>query len=81
MWRFRRPWYNPAVRSDNTAGGTSGLVDQPITAGNDNSTDGQAIPAMTAEITYNTPGVPSSGIASMIVKDPQHAANNSGLNR
>jgi len=81
MWRFRRPWYNPAVRSDNTAGGTSGFVDQPITAGNDNSTDGQAIPAMTAEITYNTPGVPSSGIASMIVKDPQHAANNSGLNR
>ena len=80
MWRFRRPWYNPAVRSDNTAGGTGGLVDQPVTAGNDNSTDGQSIPSMTAEITYNTPGVPSSGIASMIVKDPNRAKSNNNLN-
>ena len=80
MWRFRRPWYNPAVRSDNTAGGTGGLVDQPVTAGNGNTTPGLENPTKTVEITYVTPGVPSSGVASMIIKDTNALANNATLN-
>jgi hypothetical protein len=80
MWRFRRPWYNPAVRSDNTAGGSGGLVDQPITAGNDNSTAGQENSMRTAVINYITPGVPSSGIASIEINDSSVAAINSLMN-
>jgi hypothetical protein len=80
MWRFRRPWYNPAVRSDNTAGGTGGLVDQPVTAGNDNTTPGLENPTKTAVIIYNTPGVPSSGIKTLVIHDAAALTNNTNLN-
>ena len=40
MWAFRRPWYNPALRADNSAGGDGGEVQMPDNAGGANSTDG-----------------------------------------
>jgi len=80
MWRWRRPWYNPAVRSDNTAGGTGGLVDQPVTAGNDNTTAGQENHSKTAVIIYNTAGVPSSGIKTLVIQDAAALTINTNLN-
>jgi hypothetical protein len=80
MWRFRRPWYNPAVRSDNTAGGTGGLVDQPITSGNDNTTAGLENSSMTSVITYNTDGVPASGLKTAVIQDAVALTNNTNLN-
>ena len=38
MWRFRRAWYNPQVRSDNTD--VNGQVEMPVTAGSANSVEG-----------------------------------------
>lgn len=39
MWAFRRPWYNPALRADNTVA-SSGQVSMPVTAGHANTTEG-----------------------------------------
>jgi len=39
MWAFRRPWYNPAVRADNSLAG-GGEVSMPQTAGGANATHG-----------------------------------------
>jgi hypothetical protein len=39
MWAFRRPWYNPALRADNSAA-NGGEVAMPQTAGGANATSG-----------------------------------------
>jgi hypothetical protein len=40
MWRFRRPWYNPALVTDNTVGGGGAQVDMAKTVGQANTTNG-----------------------------------------
>lgn len=40
MWRNRRPWVNPLIRADNTAGGNA-TVDMQQTSGSANTTDGE----------------------------------------
>lgn len=59
-WRFRRPWFNPALRSDNAAGGTGGLVDLPVTAGSANSLDGVVNNGQQANVDYSTAPVGST---------------------
>ena len=66
MWRWRRLWYNPAVRSDNTGAATGEAVDMPQKAGGANATTGADPTAGIVCTFYNTPGDPTSGVAGSI---------------
>ena len=68
QWAFRRPWYNPKLRDDNslTAGGT---IDQAITAGSANTTPGLTVKSMIGLSTLATPTDPSSPILAGLQLD------------
>ncbi len=65
MWAFRRPWYNPAVRADNTVA-NGGEVTMPQTAGGANATGGLANHSEFVTTDYATPGDPTSGVNGQI---------------
>ena len=77
MWRYRRTWYNPLVRTQNTLN-NSGNVDQAITAGNANSPAGLANPLQAGIFDYSTQPDPTTStpgvIAGGIINDPSLAA-------
>jgi len=80
MWRYRRTWYNPLVRTQPASAGSN--VDQAVTTGNANTPDGLANPLQESIFSYatlpdgSTPGVPSAGI----VNAPSVVAAHDGLN-
>ena len=58
-WRFRRPWYAPALRTNNALGG-GGLVDGAVTAGNAANMNGlsvQSYLALHSDTDANNAGV------------------------
>jgi hypothetical protein len=65
MWAFRRPWYNPAVRADNSVA-TGGEVAMPQTAGSANTTGGLANHNEFVTTDYATPGDPTSTVNGQI---------------
>ncbi len=69
MMRFRYPWYNPAIRTDNTISSTGSNVDEARTAGSANSTQGAAAPAEQTYMDYSSPGDPSTTPAAYIHLD------------
>lgn len=81
MWRFRRTWYNPAIRTDNTVIG-GGAVDMAKSASGANTVTGLDMQQQQTLIDYSTmpsgtsPGVPTS----KVTLDPTRATTNSNLN-
>ena len=81
MWRFRRPWYNPLMRTQ-PATNASSNVDQALDTGNANTPDGLDNPVQQQIINYSTlptgsmPGV----IASTITNDPLRLVAHDNLN-
>ena len=65
MWAFRRPWYNPAVRADNSVA-NGGEVAMPQTAGGANATGGLANHNELVTTDYATPGDPTSSVNAQI---------------
>jgi|GEM_PF-2149242 len=65
MWAFRRPWYNPAVRADNSVS-NGGEVAMPQTAGGANATGGLANHNELVTTDYATPGDPTSSVNAQI---------------
>ena len=84
MWAFRRPWYNPQVRADNTVA-SGGQIAMPVTAGQSNTTEGLENEGQKANTAYSTqpngstPGV----IAGQLNHDPVLISNilNDGTTR
>ena len=71
MWRNRRPWYNPALRSSSAAG-NGGLVDLPVTAGGSaNTVNGTVNNGQSANLDYTTS--PSGETAGVIGGKLNHA--------
>jgi hypothetical protein len=66
MWAFRRPWYNPAVRADNAAGGGGGQVTMPQSTGGANGTAGVANHNDFVTTNYATPGDPTTTVNGQI---------------
>lgn len=54
MSRYRRSWYNPLLKADNTAA-SSGEIQMPITAGQANTVGGLNDPQQQAQTFYTTP--------------------------
>jgi hypothetical protein len=81
MWRNRRTWYNPALRSNNTIS-ASGTVDMAKSTGNANTTQGiqNDVSAVLTDYstlpTGSTPGV----VNSSVIADATHITQNAGLN-
>ncbi|HXT10391.1 MAG TPA: hypothetical protein VN873_02425 [Candidatus Angelobacter sp.] len=65
MWAFRRPWYNPAVRADNSIA-NGGEVAMPQTAGGANATGGLANHNEFVTTDYSTANDPSSAVNAQI---------------
>jgi hypothetical protein len=65
MWAFRRPWYNPSVRADNSVA-NGGEVAMPQTAGSANATSGLANHNEFVTTDYATPGDPTSTVNGQI---------------
>lgn len=81
MWRFRRTWYNPNIRSDNTVVG-GGEVDMSKSNGQANTTNGLETNGAVAQFDYSvlpsgsTPGT----VTSKTLADPVHVTQNASLN-
>jgi hypothetical protein len=65
MWAFRRPWYNPAVRADNSAA-NGGEVAMPQTAGGANATGGLTNHNEFVTTDYATANDPGSDVNAQI---------------
>lgn len=65
MWAFRRPWYNPALRADNSVS-NGGLVAMPQTAGGANGLDGIANHSDFVTTYYDDPLDPTSNIEGRV---------------
>jgi hypothetical protein len=65
MWAFRRPWYNPAVRADNSVA-NGGEVAMPQAVGSANATGGLANHSEFVTTDYATPGDPTSAVSGQI---------------
>lgn len=65
MWAFRRPWYNPAVRADNTVT-SGGQVTMPQTAGGANATKGVTDHNDFVTTDYATTGDPTSTVNGQV---------------
>jgi hypothetical protein len=65
MWAYRRPWYNPAMRADNTLS-SGGQVSMPQTAGGANATQGVANHNDFVTREYLTPSDPTTAIKGQI---------------
>jgi hypothetical protein len=81
MWRYRRTWYNPLMRTQNTLE-NSGNVDQAITTGNANSPGGLVNPFQDGVFAYSTPpGDTTPGvIAAGIINPPAIVAAHDAFN-
>lgn len=81
MWRYRRTWYNPLMRTQNTLE-NSGNVDQAITTGNANSPGGLVNPFQDGVFVYSTPpGDTTPGvIAAGIINPPAIVAAHDAFN-
>ena len=81
MWRYRRTWYNPLLRTQNDLG-ESGDVDQAIDTGNANTPSGLKNSAQNSVFSYITPpsGSTPGVIGGCIVNDPAIIAINAGFN-
>lgn len=83
MFRNRRPWYNPSLRTNNQVG-TTGQVDQPLTAGNANTTDGLVNGSTLVTVDYSVAPNPASttpGTANgKVVIDATHLTMVENLN-
>lgn len=81
MWRFRRPWYNPLLRS-NAALQNGGAVDQSNATGDADSLGGVEANGAVAGVDYavlpsgSTPGT----VNSTATTDPAHVTAAEGLN-
>jgi hypothetical protein len=71
MWRFRRVWYNPLMRTNNANAGVGGTVAQPVTAGNSDTVPGIHAPVSQAYNSYATPpsGTTPGVIANTVIID------------
>jgi len=65
MWAFRRPWYNPAVRVDNSAA-NGGQVAMPQTSGGANATAGLSNHNEFVTTDYATTNDPTSDVKAQI---------------
>ena len=65
LWAFRRPWYNPAVRADNSVA-NGGEVAMPQTAGSANATGGLINHNELVTTDYAMPGDPTSAVNGQI---------------
>jgi hypothetical protein len=65
MWAFRRTWYNPAVRADNSAA-NGGQVNMPDATGGANATNGVANHNDFVTTDYATPSDPTSMVQGQI---------------
>lgn len=65
MWAFRRPWYNPAVRADNSVA-NGGEVAMPQTAGGANTTAGLVNHNEFVTTDYATADDPASTVNAQI---------------
>jgi hypothetical protein len=72
MWRYRRAWFNPALRVDNTAAGT-GEVDMAKSHGDANTAKGVGDKGQEAHTDYETP--PSGSTPGVIAGQINHAPN------
>lgn len=68
MWRFRRPWINPAIKADNTvSSGTE--VEMPQATGQSNTVEGLSLPASQSFTDYNTlPSGTTPGVLNAIAR-------------
>ena len=80
MWRFRRPWYNPLLRTQNTVQNSN--VDQAIATGNANSPEGLVNPQINAWLNYATQptGSTPGTVSSAIIAHPEVLSVHDGLN-
>ena len=80
LWRWRRTWYNPRLRTQNTQ--QAGNVDQAVSTANANTPAGldnfqqQALFSYTTPPTGSTPGV----VQAAIVNTPAVVAVHDALN-
>lgn len=65
MWAFRRTWYNPALRADNSVA-SGGLVTMPDATPSANATGGVANHNDLVTTEYATPGDPMSDIKGQV---------------
>ena len=65
MWAFRRTWYNPALRADNSVA-VGGLVAMPDATPSANATGGVANHNDLVTTDYATPGDPTSDIKGQV---------------
>jgi hypothetical protein len=65
MWAYRRTWYNPAVRADNSLA-SSGEVNMPDATGTANGTNGVANHNEIVTTDYATANDPTSAIKAQI---------------
>lgn len=79
MWRNRRPWYNPLVRSNNAAGGSGGLVDMPLASGGANSVKGLEVESLLQLLNYTTDGDPTTPVLSGVKLDATALTANRAL--
>jgi hypothetical protein len=83
MWRYRRTWYNPLMRTQNTLDNSEN-VDQAIDTGNANSPEGLANPVQQQIISYTTQPDPATStpgvIGAAIVNPPALLTIHDGLN-
>jgi hypothetical protein len=72
MGRYRRAWYNPLVKADNTAS-SNGEIAMPITAGQANTVEGLKNPGAATNTLYTTPpaGVTPGVVAAQLNHDPK----------
>ena len=81
MWRYRRTWYNPQLRTQNDLG-EAGNVDQAIDTGNANTPEGLKDFTTTGIFSYVTPpsGSDPGEIYSGIIQNPALAGIHDDLN-
>jgi len=65
MWAFRRPWYNPAVRADNSLS-SSGEVSMPDETPNANNPPGISNGSDAVTISYATPSDPTTDVKGQV---------------
>ncbi len=70
MWAFRRPWYNPAVRADNSVA-NGGQVAMPQTAGGANATVGLINHSEIVTTDYASANDPASDVNAQIKVNAQ----------
>jgi len=80
MWRYRRTWYNPLLRTQNTV--QNGNIDQAIATANANTPGGLDNPGQQSLFSYTTPpnGSAPGVINAAIINNPALLATHDALN-